>query len=158
MEDGTAEGLYKAVKELLKSKGIPMENIIGFSSDNCSTMLGTNKGFQALLKKDCPSVFILGCVCHSFALCSSHASKHLPAWLETFVKNVCCYFARSSKRQNDLKMIQDIVHAPKHKMLKLSETRWLSRSEVISRILEQWEALQLFSKVKQRKVMLMELP
>lgn len=143
VEDGTAEGLYKSVKELLKCKGIPMKNIIGFSSDNCSTMLGANKGFQALLKKDWPSVFILGCVCHSFALCSSHASKHLTSWLETFVRNVCCYFARSNKRQNELKMIQDIVHAPKHKMLKLSEIRWLSRSEVIARILEQWEALQL---------------
>lgn len=66
-------------------------------------------------------------------------------------KNVCCYFARSSKRQNDLKIIQDIVHAPKHKILKSSETRWLSRSEVIARILEQWEALQLFFQIEAKE-------
>ena len=72
VENGIAEGLYTSVKELLNYKGIPMENIIRFSSDNFSTMLGTSKGFQALLKKDCPSVFILGClsfVCSVFKLC-----------------------------------------------------------------------------------------
>ena len=72
VNDGSAEGLYKAVKELLKCKGIPLQNIIGFASDNCSTMLGAHKGFQAYLKQDLPSVFILGCVCHSFSLCASH--------------------------------------------------------------------------------------
>ncbi|XP_068207490.1 uncharacterized protein [Palaemon carinicauda] len=41
-------------------------------------------------------------------------------------------------------MIQDVVQSPKHKMLKLSQTRWLSRGLVLSRILEQWDALQLF--------------
>ena len=32
----------------------------------------------------------------------------------------------------------------KHKLLKLCETRWLSREAVINRILEQWDALALF--------------
>lgn len=41
-------------------------------------------------------------------------------------------------------MIQDIIHEPKHKNLKLSQTRWLSRGSVISKILEQWEALVFF--------------
>lgn len=144
VDDPSAEGLYKAVKELFASKGIPFTNIIGLACDNCSTMMGVNNGFQALLKKDIPSVFILGCICHSFALCSSHACAHLPSYLEEFLRNVCCYFSRSSKRQHEFSLIQEVVHSPKHKMLKLSQTRWLSRNQVISRILEQWDALQLF--------------
>lgn len=67
VDDASGEGLFKAVKELLASKDIPLQNIIGFASDNCSAMLGINNGFQAFLKKEVPSVFILGCTCHSFA-------------------------------------------------------------------------------------------
>lgn len=144
VDDASAEGLFKSVKELLKSKDIPLQNIIGFASDNCSKMLGAHKGFQAYLKHEIPSVFILGCVCHSFALCASQASNTLPSWLESFLKDACGYFARSSKRQHLFQMIQDVAQTPKHKMLKLSQTRWLSRGSVVSRILEQWDALQLF--------------
>lgn len=47
VDDASASGLYKCVKELLESKEIPLKNIIGFASDNCSIMLGRNNGFQA---------------------------------------------------------------------------------------------------------------
>ena len=40
VETGTASGLYDAVKLLLRRKNIPIENIIGFGSDNCSSMMG----------------------------------------------------------------------------------------------------------------------
>lgn len=144
VDDPSAEGLCKAVKELFARKEIPLTNLIGLACDNCSTMMGVNNGFQALLKKDLPSVFVLGCVCHSFALCSSYACARLPSYLEEFLRNVCCYFSRSSKRQHEFSMIQEVVHSPKHKILKLSQTRWLSRNQAISRIVEQWDALQLF--------------
>ncbi|KAK3885504.1 hypothetical protein Pcinc_010245 [Petrolisthes cinctipes] len=114
VDDANAESLYKSVKELLQCNEIPLHNIIGFGSDNCSTMLGAHKGFQAYLKKDVPSVFILGCVWHSFALCASHAASTLPSWLESFLKDVCNYFARSSKRQHLFQMIQDVAQTPKH--------------------------------------------
>ena len=144
VDDGSAHSLYQAVKRLLEEKSIPLRNIIGFASDNCSKMLGSISGFQALLKKDVPGVFILGCICHSFALCASHACAQLPSYLEQFLRDICCYFSRSSKRLHQFQLIQDIVHTPKHRMLKLSQTRWLSRGKVISRILEQWDALLLF--------------
>ena len=40
VDDSSAEGLYKAVKELFASKEIPFTYIIGFACDNCSTMMG----------------------------------------------------------------------------------------------------------------------
>lgn len=50
VEDGSGEGLYKEVKNLLTNRGIPPSNIIGFGSDNCPTMMGSKCGFQAQLK------------------------------------------------------------------------------------------------------------
>ena len=52
-------------------------------------------------------------------------------------------FSRSSKRHHNFKLIQNLVDAPKHKILKLCSTRWLSQGQVITRI-EQWDALELF--------------
>ena len=99
VEDGSAQGLYTSLKAMFTEAGIPLTNIIGFGSDNCNTMLGKTGGFQAFLRTDVPNVFVLGCVCHSFALCASYAVKHLPSWLENFLKDVSAYFSRSSKRQ-----------------------------------------------------------
>lgn len=101
VEDGTARGLYTSLKALLDKRVIPLKNIIGLGADNCSSMMGKNNGFQKLLKDDVPSAFIMGCVCHSFALCASHAVTVLPSFLEAFLKNLTSYFSRSSKRKND---------------------------------------------------------
>ena len=70
------------MKKLLESHKIPLVNTIGFASDNCATVTKSRSGFQAMLKEDVPSAFILGCVCHSFALCASHACSRLSSWLE----------------------------------------------------------------------------
>lgn len=144
VENGTAEGLYESVKRTFNEKGIPMCNIIGFGSDNCSTMMGNKSGFQALLKKDVPSLFVMGCVCHSFALCASHAVKVLPSYLEIFIKNISSYFSRSSKRIKDFTLMQDVTNTENHKIPKLAQTRWLSRGNVVKVILEQWDALLLY--------------
>ena len=140
-EDGTAQGLYQAVKNLLKEKNIPFENIVGFGSDSCSSMMGQKSGFKKLLKDDIPSVFVRGCICHSMALCASHAVKVLPSYLEAFLKDVTSYFSRSSKRRRDFLAIQEAVGVVPHKMIKLAQTRWLSREKVITTIIEQYDAL-----------------
>ena len=101
VEDGTARGLYSALKNMFIQMNIPLTNIIGFGSDNCSTMMGIKSGFQALLKQDVPSVFVMGCVCHSFALCSSHAVKNLPSYLESFLKDVTAYFSRNKQQATE---------------------------------------------------------
>lgn len=125
----------------MSEKGIPLSNIIGFASDSCSTMLVTKNGFEAYLRNYVPFIFVLGCICDYVALCVSHACTILSSYLEQFLKDICCHFSRSSKRMHPF---QILTHSPQHRMLKLSQTRWLSRGKVISRILEQWEALVLF--------------
>ena len=46
VENGTAQHFYQAVKYLLKKRGISFENIVGFGSDNCSTMMGERSGLK----------------------------------------------------------------------------------------------------------------
>ena len=107
-------------------------------------MMGERSGFKKLLKHNIPSIFIMGCICHSMALCASHAVSVLPSYLETFLKDVSPYFSRSSKCKRDFMAIQQVVRVVPHKMVKLSQTRWLSREKVISTVIEQYGALILY--------------
>ena len=98
--DGTLLGLLKAVCNVLFEKHyIPPKNLIGLGVDNCATMMGKVSAFQAQLKEVCPHIFVNSCICHSLALCLSHASKKLSAWIENFIFDICSYFSHSSKRK-----------------------------------------------------------
>ena len=136
VEDGTPKGLYQAVKFLLEKCGI-----VGFDSDNCSLTIGEKTGFKRLLKDDVPSIFVLGCICHSMALCASHAVNVLPSHLEAFLKDVTSYFSSSSKQRRDFMAIQEAVGVAQHKLVKLTQTKWLSLEKVITKIIKQYNAL-----------------
>ena len=143
--DGTSLGLFKAVSNVLFEKhSIPPKNLIGLGADKCATMMGKVSEFQAQLKEACPHIFVNGCICHSLALCLSHASKKLPAWIENFIRDICSYFSHSSKRKQKFENIQKLCDHPRHAILKIAQTRWLSHQQVVERILEQWESLHTF--------------
>ena len=80
-------------------------------------MMGERSGFTKLLIDNIPSVFIMGCICHSMALCASHAVNVLPSYLETFLKDVSSYFSRSSKRKRNFMAIQQVIRVVPHLLL-----------------------------------------
>ena len=84
VEDGTAKGSYQAVKFLFKKHGISFDNIMGFGSDNCFSIMGEKSGFKKLLKDDVHSIYVMGCTSHSMTLCARHAVNVLPSYLEAF--------------------------------------------------------------------------
>ena len=140
---GTGRGLFDAVVTSLKAAGIDIENVIGVGTDNCATMMGGQNGFRKHMEDVVPDVFVMGCVYHSLALCAGHATRALPSWLETLVKDIASYLSRSPQRQDALSLLQGAVNSPCHKIPKVAATRWLSRGAVTGRILEQWLPLQL---------------
>lgn len=54
------------------------------------------------------------------------------------------FFTCSAKRQAQLEEFQEFFKEEKHKILKLSKTRWLCRQHCVARILEQWDVLLQF--------------
>ncbi|XP_029651387.1 uncharacterized protein LOC115224669 [Octopus sinensis] len=150
VENCSSQSLYDAVKSTLTKEDVSMSNILGFASDNYSTLMGNESGFQKLLRNDIPTVFTIGCVCHSSALCSNHAVKVSPSYLESFLKGLTSYFSRSSKHQNDFNMIQSVAGTKENKISKLSQTS----ENVINVIIEQWDTLVLYfqSEAKVEKV------
>ncbi|CAB4034933.1 zinc finger MYM-type 1-like [Paramuricea clavata] len=144
VDNSGANGLYQAIRAIFQEKFIPLSNIIGYSSDTCNVMFGENLSVSTLLKKDFPHVTAVKCSCHLIHLCASHACLKLSKSLEDLCRNIYSHFSRSSLRRKDFKQFQEFVEAQPHKMLKLSQTRWLSLESCVNRILEQWEALRLY--------------
>ena len=142
--DTGAQGLYQSMKIALQEKSIPLSNIIGFSSDTCNVMFGQNLGVATLLKKDMPHVATIKCSCHMIHLCASHACLQLSTTLEDLCRNIYAHFSRSALRQKDFEQFQAFVEVQPHKLLRLSQTRWLSLESCVTRVLEQWEALRLY--------------
>ncbi|CAI6343595.1 unnamed protein product [Macrosiphum euphorbiae] len=140
----TAENIFINVIDAFKKHNVNVENIIGFGSDGCSTMMGKNNSVSSRMKEMFPGVFIMKCICHSLHLVCSEACKSLPRRLEDFARNVFNFFSHSSKRQRQFVQFQVFLNLDVHRILHPSQTRWLSLFSVVERLLEQWDALQLF--------------
>jgi len=144
VEDGSARGLYTTLIDFFKSNNVPYkENMLGFAADGCNTMMGEHHSLQSLLKQDIPDLFVMKCVCHSLALVASYACKQLPDSIEYLIRDIYAYL-QSSKRLKAYEEFQQFLNIKPHKILQLSQTRWLSLNSVVNRVLEQFNALKLF--------------
>lgn len=59
-EPSTGENIFKILEKELDKHEIPWKNLVCFSADNASVMLGKVKGVAAYLQRRAPSVFIAG--------------------------------------------------------------------------------------------------
>lgn len=140
----TGENLYKIIEQYLLRHNIPLENLIGFASDGANNFAGTNNSVVSRLMTEAPGITILKCVCHSIHLCSSNAAKVLPRSCEGLLRNVHTYFAHSAKRLHEFSEFQEFCQSKPHKLLHVSQTRWLSHHMAVERLLEQWNPLTLY--------------
>lgn len=140
-----ATTLYNEIVKKFTKFNIPYKsNMIGFASDGANVMMGAHHSLMVLLKNDVPSLYVMKCICHSFHLCASYACQKLPRFVEDLTRDIHNYFSSSPKRRIELQEFQKFCNIKIHKILHPSQTRWLSVHMVVSRILEQYNALKLF--------------
>lgn len=140
----SAEHIYNCIKKSLEAENISLENVIGFGSDGCNTMMGAHNSVASRFQASCPNLYVFKCICHSLHLCASEACKALPRNCEDLARNVYHFFKASAKRQHELVRFQKILDIEVHKILHPAQTRWLSLMNVVARMVEQWEALKVY--------------
>ena len=84
------------------------------------------------------------CICHSAHLCTSQAAKTLPRRCEDLIRNIYAHFSHSAKRMYEFSEFQEFCETKPHKLLHVSQTRWLSFHMAVARLLEQWNPLKLY--------------
>lgn len=139
--DGTAASLYSEMMKSLTENNIPLQNWIGFCSDTTAVMMGQHNSVSQLIRLNYPHVLISKCACHMIHLVASSACKKLSTSLEDLCRNIYNHFGRSPKNSANLKKFQAFYELKPHKILRASQTRWLSLQACVRRILEQWDAL-----------------
>ncbi|XP_036234247.2 SCAN domain-containing protein 3 [Bactrocera oleae] len=144
VESATARHLFELLTKSFEEYEIAFKNIIGFASDGASTMMGKSNSVASRFIEQCPGIYIFKCLCHSLHLCASNACKKLPRSCEDLARNIYGEFKNSAKRQHLFQKFQTFFEIDVHKILRPAQTRWLSLKAVVSRIIEQWPALELY--------------
>ncbi|XP_076062362.1 zinc finger protein 862-like [Oratosquilla oratoria] len=145
IENATADNLYQTVTRCLAEDGLDVKKMIGLGTDGASSMIGRTHSLSTLLRVDNPELTLFRCVCHSLHLAASKASECLPIIVDFVVRETHNWFSTSPKRTNEYQAIYSVRKqntVPK-KVPGLAGTRWLTRLEAVSIIIDQWEALKL---------------
>lgn len=148
---GDCQTIFAQLKGNFECKNIPMENVVGFSTDTTNVMAGANNSLYVLMRKEIPNLVYVKCTCHMLHLCSSYACLKLPRSLEDLIRDVSAHFHRSSQRQSGLEAYQEYFGVEIHKILKRSGTRWLSLKDCVNRLIEQFEVLKEYFKAESLK-------
>lgn len=142
--DCSAEKLFSAFNIEMQKLVIPFSNIAALSCDNASVMTGKRVSFSKKLEEKCKHLQTLTCPCHSAALVAHAACAKIPTFCEDFLKKIGTYINSSPKRLGIFQEFSECFQESNHRILKLADTRWLSRHQCISRILEYWDTIKHF--------------
>ncbi|XP_031328721.1 uncharacterized protein LOC116159845 [Photinus pyralis] len=144
IEDGTAKCITETVKQVLQKHKLPLQNLQGMGTDNAAAMVGVNNGVFALLKSEIPHLRLVRCVCHSLQLALSKSTeKTLPPEIDFLIRETYNWF-QSSVRQIAYVNVYKTLNNDETplKILRMSDTRWISIEPAVKRILDQWETLK----------------
>lgn len=143
-KDCSAEKLFNAFQNEMWSLQIPFSNIVALSCDNASVMTGKHLSFQKKLQEKCKNLITLSCPCHAAALVAHAACAKIPEHCEEFVRKIANFINSSPKRSAIYREFSECFQEKHKKILKLCETRWLSRHSCIERIIQGWDTLSYF--------------
>ena len=144
-KETTAEAIadYLTMCTFLESKNIDITKMSGLGFDGTNTMSGQRSGVQLRLRLHSPSAIYVHCRCHQLQLAAINAAdehtevKRVLGTLLTIWKA----FHYSPKKAEKLAEIQAELNSPELKMLKPSDTRWLTRERAVRAVRRSLPAL-----------------
>ncbi|XP_074096709.1 zinc finger protein 862-like [Cotesia typhae] len=140
----SGEHLSEQFTNALVKQGIHLDNFIGLACDNASVMIGKNNSFKTHTTKVVPDLLTFPCICHSLALVAKNACTAIPENILDFMSKIPTFTNGSPKRLAEFRTFQRAYYEHPSNLLRFAPTRWLSRRIVITRILENWEAIYGF--------------
>ena len=138
-----SEDIMNIVNHFMEENGIEWEKLGSLCTDGAPAMMGKRSGFVALVKKKCPDDIVTHCVLHRHALATKTLPKELGDVMAIVVATV--NFIRACALNHRLFQVfcEDIGAAYTH-LLYYTEVRWLSRSQVLNRVLQLRQETEIF--------------
>ena len=134
LEKQDAETIYAALIKSLAKYGFDdfylTQNLLAFTSDGASVMLGKNNGVGTRIAKKYPNTILWHCLNHRLELSVSDAIKKVNAinHLKIFFDKLYSLYSRSPKNQRELNECSSAVHEQVKKIGRLLDTRWVASS------------------------------
>ena len=134
--DGKRKTIYDSVNQLINF-GFQYKDLIVVSTDGALAMIGHENGFVSF-KKNIPNLITVHCVARHESLAATDASKKLPELLvvEKIANKVYSWVQNSPKRSNELNDLLKVMQIDVLGVLQIHSMRWLSRGEVIIRLVK----------------------
>ena len=145
-----AVDVFEKVSSFFKSENLLWENLCGCCTNRAPAMLGTKSGFQAYIKKKNQNTKGVHCMIHRHALASKTLPPPLREVLDQTVRMVN-FVKGGALNSRLLKQLCIDMDADHHVLLFHTNTRWLSRGNVIKRVFELRDELKLFFELKKKR-------
>lgn len=152
-DSANSQALYDIVVDQFKAIGL--KKLTGLCTDGASVMVGKREGLAAKLKRDCPQMINIHCVCHKLALACVDADQDLKYvdHMATIIRQLWQSMENSSKRTKAYMKTQMQLHSIGlnrkskkkvfKKLKKACKTRWLSFNNSVASLFEDLPAVML---------------
>ena len=139
---GNAPNLFEALKTSLSNHDLDFSKAVAFMSDTTNVMKGARSGVQKLIKRENPSLYDVGCICHLANLTIKAGLESLPIDIDQLFVDVFYHFFHSSKRKQEFhdNWCSMFTSEPQT-VLKHCPTRWLSLLRCVERYIRQLDGL-----------------
>lgn len=144
LETTKAIDIYEIVDRFFANQNFDWKKNLGsLCTDGAPAMLGNTSGFAALVKKEAPQVIVTNCFLHRHGLASKTLPEILKEVLFTSVKIVNFIRARAVNHRIFKRFCQE-MGAEYEVLLYHTEVRWLSRGQIMKRLVELRAEVSLF--------------
>ena len=120
--------ISKALTVFMSSKHLDLSKLISQAYDGASVFSGHKTGVQVRIRTHSAHALYIHCACHRLQLAAIQAADSNLEFKNNFgmMTSMWKLFYYSPKKAELLKEVQAVLNLPELKIVKPSETRWLS--------------------------------
>ena len=138
-----AKAITAALTSFVSEKNLDYRKLVGQGYDGAATFSGSKMGVQRRIRVHAAHALYVHCSCHRLQHASIQAADSVRAVKRMIgtMSNLWKLFYYSPKKAEALKHVLSVLSLPELKVVKPSETRWLSHERCVRAILKEFPAL-----------------
>ncbi|XP_048763590.2 zinc finger protein 862-like [Ostrea edulis] len=143
LSTANAESIFTVLVSMLESYGLPLDKLVGVSTDGASVMVGCKSGVVTRLREVTSGLLATHCIAHRLALGTGNAADKV-RYLVKFqdvINSMYKYFAYSPKNMSRLEGIQAVLKDSKTRLQQVFHTRWLTFEGSVQAVVDNYSSL-----------------